>query len=533
MKFAALLFLIAITMQAASFDALVDDFFANAYFNFQPSAGTQAGFHQYDTQLEDYSRARMVDAQTAALKKYLAEFQKIDPSTLTPYARGDREMLLSSIQAGLHSIEDVRFWEKNPDIYSSGITQSAFVIMSRQFAPPADRLRSLIAREKKMPQVFAAARANLKNPPKVYVDVAIEQMPGSIGFFQKDVPQAFTKVTDQKLLAEFHQTNAAVIQAMKEYESWLKSELLPKAHGDFRLGADNYRKKLLYEEMVDTPLDKLLAIGYEDLRRNQKQFREVAAKINPKKTPQQILDEAEKDHPTAGKLLQSFRDVLGGLRDFIEQHHIITIPSPVMPIVEETPPFMRALTTASMDTPGAYEKVAKEAFFNVTLPEPNWTPAQVEEHLEMFNRGTIISTAVHEAFPGHYVQFLWIQHVQSKTRKLLFASSNVEGWAHYCEQMMLDEGYGNGDLEAAARPVAGRAAARCPLHRRHPDAHRQYDHGAGGGFLRQGRNAGASAGRARDQAGNVRSDVSLLHARQAGTHEAAQRLRQTTAPIPR
>lgn len=447
MKFAVPLFLLATAMQAATFDALVDDFFSNAYFNFLPSAGTQAGFHQYDSQLEDYSRQHMVDDQAAALRKYLAEFEKIDPATLNPYARGDRAWLLSSIRGSLLSLENVRFWEKNPDIYSSGITQSAFVIMSRQFAPPADRLRSLIAREKKMPQVFTAARANLKNPPKVYVDVAIEQMPGNIGFFEKDVPQAFGKVTDQKLLAEFHQSNAAVIQAMKEYQAWMKSELLPRAHGDFRLGADNYRKKLLYEEMVDTPLDKLLSIGYQDLRRNQQQFREVAAKIDPKKTPQQILAEAEKDHPPAGKLLQAFRDVLGGLRDFIEKHHIITIPSQVMPIIEETPPFMRALTVASMDTPGAYEKVAKEAFFNVTLPEPKWSPPQVEEHLEMFNRGTIISTAIHEAFPGHYVQFLWIQHVQSKTRKLLFANSNVEGWAHYCEQMMLDEGYADGDLK--------------------------------------------------------------------------------------
>ena len=443
----ALLFLLVSPMQAATFDALVDEFFANAYFNFSPTAGTQAGFHQYDTQLEDYTRPKMVDAQVAALRKYEAEFQKINPSTLDAYARGDREMLLNYIRATLLSLETVRFWEKNPDVYSSGITVSAFVIMSRQFAPQPDRLRSLIARQKQMPQVFSAARANLKNPPKVYVDVAIEQMPGNISFFEKDVPAAFSKVTDQKLLEEFRQSNAAVIHALRDYEAWLKSDLLPRAHGEFRLGADTYRKKLLYEELVDTPLDRLLAIGFEDLRRNQKTFREVAAQIDPKKTPQQILNEAEKDHPAAGHLLQSFRDVLSGLRDYINQHHIVTVPSQVMPIVEETPPFMRALTTASMDTPGAYEKVATEAFFNVTLPEPSWKPAQVEEHLEMFNRGTIISTAIHETFPGHYTQFLWTKQLPTKTRKLLYANSNVEGWAHYCEQMMLDEGYAKGDLK--------------------------------------------------------------------------------------
>ncbi len=433
------------TMQAAPFNALVDDFFTNAYFKFQPTIGTQAGFHQYDSQLEDYSRGVMVEAQGAALRKYEAEFSKMDPAALDTYSRGDRQMVLNYIHATLLSLDTIRYWETNPDIYSSGITQSAFYIMSRQFAPQADRLRSLIAREKAMPRVFGEARANLKNPPKIFVEIAIEQMPGSISFFEHDVPSAFSQVTDKKLLADFQQSNAAVIQALKGYEAWMKTELLPRAHGDFRLGAENYHKKLLYEEMVDTPLDKLLAIGYEDLRRNQQRFREVAAKIDPKKTPQQILDEAEKDHPAANGLLQAFRDVLGGLRSYIEQHRIITIPSQVMPIVEETPPFERALTFASMDTPGAYEKVAKEAFFNVTLPEKSWTPAQIEEHLESYNRGTIISTAIHEAFPGHYVQFLWVQKLPSKTRKLLFANSNVEGWAHYCEQMMLDEGYGNGD----------------------------------------------------------------------------------------
>ncbi len=437
----------AIMLPAATFDSLVDDFFNNAYFNFQPTNGTQAGFHQYDTQLENYSHKNFVDAQCAALRKFEPEIQKVNPATLDPYARGDRQMLLSYIHATLLALENIRFWEKNPDVYSSGITASAFTIMSRQFAPQPDRLRSLIAREKLMLQVFVDARANIKNPPKVYVDVAIEQMPGNISFFQKDVPQAFNKVADKKLLAEFHDSNEAVIKALIAYEAWMKSDLLPRAHGDFRLGAENYSKKLLYEEMVDTPLDRLLAIGYEDLRRNQKRFREVAASIDPKRTPRQILDEAEKDHPPADKLLQAFRDVLGGLRSYIEQHHIVTVPSQVLPIVEETPPFERALTTASMDTPGPYEKVAKEAFFNVTLPEPNWTPAQVEEHMERLQ-------------PRHHHQH---RHPRSLPRTLhpvpvapagavkdaqaAVANSNVEGWAHYCEQMMLDEGYGNGDLK--------------------------------------------------------------------------------------
>ena len=223
-----------------------------------------------------------------------------------------------------------------------------------------------------MPKALEAARANLKNPPKIYTEIALEQLPGIVSFFEKDVPAAFIEVKDAKLTADFQSANRAVIEALRGYEKFLKDELLPASHGDFRLGAEVYAKKLLYEEMVDIPLDRLLEIGYQDLRRNQEAFRATAAKIDARRSPQQVLEEIEKDHPPADKLLQSFRDVLGGLRDFIVSHDIVKIPSPTPPILEETPPFMRALTFASMDTPGPYEKVAKEAFFNVTLPEKDW-----------------------------------------------------------------------------------------------------------------------------------------------------------------
>jgi uncharacterized protein (DUF885 family) len=426
-------------MYAQPLSQLVDRFFDDYYFKFYPSVATQTGVHKYDSQLEDYSRAG-VDARVKSLRAFEQKFLALPASP-------DRDILISFIRAQLLDLEQVRPWGKNPDIYSSGVSNSIFTIMARNFAPPAERLKAVIARENQIPGVFAAARTNLNNPPRIYTDIAIEQIPGIISFFQNDVPKAFTAVTDQKLRGEFHKSNDTAIDALKRYQAFLQNTLIARSSGDFRLGADLYSKKLLYEEMVDTPLDQLLKIGFADLRKNQQAFKETAAKINPRKTPLQILDEASRDHPAPDHLLQSFRDVLGGLKDFISTKKIVDIPSPVLPILEETPPFARALTFASMDTPGVYEKVAKEAYFNVTLPEPGWSPQQVEEHMEAFNRGTIISTAIHEAYPGHYVQFLWIQSVTSKARSVIYANSNVEGWAHYCEQMMIDEGYGKGDLK--------------------------------------------------------------------------------------
>jgi uncharacterized protein (DUF885 family) len=432
--------------QNQSWDALVDRFFDQADFRFNPSAGTSAGFHQYDSHLEDFS----IDAirqEVVVLKQYEREVRDFPAARLTPEQAADRDIVLGTIRSSLLDLESIRIWETNPDHYSSTASNAVFVIMSRNYAPQDERLKSVIARERQMPKMFDAARTNLKNPPRVYTEVAIEQLPGIISFFQKDVPLAFTAVRDTALLDQFHETNAAVIRGLQRYALFLKNDLLPHSNGDFRIGADNYRKKLLYDEMVDIPLDRLVQIGYANLRQNQEMFRETAKKIDARRTPQQILDAAEKDHPTAPKLLSAFRDTLGGLREYIVRHGIVTIPSAVSPIVEETPPFMRALTTASMDTPGPYEKIAKEAYFNVTLPEKSWTPAHVQEHLEMFNRGVITSTSIHETYPGHYVQFLWVQSAPSKVRKLLGANSNAEGWAHYCEQMMIDEGYGAGDLK--------------------------------------------------------------------------------------
>jgi uncharacterized protein (DUF885 family) len=437
----------------AAFDNLADKYFSDFYFKFSPSNGTATGFHQYDAELEDFSRAS-INRQIAVLHDFKKRVEAVNAKLLGQRAAADRELLLGDINGQLLTLENIRPWEKNPDLYSSSLTNSIFVIMSRTYAPPEQRLKAAIAREKQVPAALQAARQNLKNPPPIYVDVALEQIPGIIGFFKSDVPDAFKEVKDPALLKEFQAANQKVMDELKLYQQWLEKDLKPQAHGDFRIGAENYRKKLLYNEMVDIPLDKLLEIGMADLRRNQQQFKEVSAKIDPAKTPQQILQELEKDHPAPDKLLQTFRDTLGGMRDYLEQHHIVTVPSQVLPIVQETPPFARALTFASMDTPGPYEKVAKEAFFNVTLPDASWTPQQVEEHMEGFNRGTVISTAVHEVYPGHYTQFLWVPSAPSKVRKLLGCGSNAEGWAHYSEQMMLDEGYGRTNGTAADHDVA-------------------------------------------------------------------------------
>jgi uncharacterized protein (DUF885 family) len=425
------------------FAKVSDEYFDQVYFHYGPTNGTLVGYHQYDGQLENFSR-KNIDAEIAALKTFEKRIEAIHPDDEAAdfVPRSDREIVLANIRSQLLTLETIRPWEKNADNYSSTCANGAFTLMERKFASPDERLRSLIAREKQMPVLLKDARANLKNPPHIYTEIAIEQLPDIVSFFEHDVQLAFADAKDPALKAEFAQTNAAVIAALNSYLGWLKTDLLARSNGDFRIGAETFQKKLAYDEMVDVPLDKLLEIGWANMRGNQAHFKEIAKELEPAKTPSEVLDELGDNHPAPDQLMGTFRATFDGLVDFIRTHHIVTIPSDVRPILEETPPFMRATTTASMDTPGPFEKHATEAYFNVTLPDPKMTPAEANGYMHGFNVGTVISTAVHEAYPGHYVQFLWVPQAPSRVRKLLGANTNVEGWAHYTEQMMLDQGYG-------------------------------------------------------------------------------------------
>ena len=422
-----------------AFMQLADHFFDGFYFPNQPSTATAAGIHRYDGELEDFSQ-RGIEATIASLKSWEAKVAAVSPQGLSDQVRGDRDLVLNAIRSQLLTLETIRPWQLNPDSYSSGITTSAFSLMSRSFAPPEQRLRSLISREQQMPEVLAAAKQNLRNPPKIYTEIALQQLPGLIDFFRKDVPAAFSEVKDKQLLQQFDASNQAVIAALTSYQQWMQQTLLPASNGDFKIGADAFRKKLAYDEMVDTPLDKLIQIDMNDMRANQREFARLAKELDPNKTPEQVLAELAADHPDRAQLLPTFRASFDELIRFIRDKHIVTLPSDVRPLVEETPPFLRAVTFASMDTPGPFEKVAKEAYFNVTLPDPTWSKQQTDEFMAQFSYAVINNVSVHEAYPGHYVQFMWMHDVHDRVRKLLGASSNAEGWAHYSEQMMLDEG---------------------------------------------------------------------------------------------
>jgi uncharacterized protein (DUF885 family) len=424
---------------SAAFDEVSRAYLEDVYQR-QPTWATYLGIHKYNDRLDDYSR-KGVDDAVAAARQFRGRVAAIDAASLPLEKQLDREQLLRAIDARLLSLEVVRPWAVDPDSYSSGLTRTAYIMIKRNFAPPEDRLRQLIAREKAMPAALAHARTNLENPPKIYTDIAIEQMDGNRGFFETAVAAAFPTVTDKALLAEFKQANDAVIAAMADYKKWLQDDLLKRSNGNFAIGEETYRKKLAADEMIELPLDELLQIAERDLRKNQAAFTEAARAIDPKRSASAVLKTLEADHPPAEKLLSTTQAELDALGRFMTEKRIVTIPKAAPARVEETPPFLRATTSASMDIPGPFEKVATEAYYNMTLPDPKLPAAEKNEFMSQWYYPAISNVSVHEVWPGHYLQFLYARNFPSDIRKVLGAATNSEGWAHYCEQMVIDEGF--------------------------------------------------------------------------------------------
>jgi uncharacterized protein (DUF885 family) len=425
--------------QDTAFTAVARDVLEDLYRR-EPSVATYLGIHKYDDRLEDYSHQAVID-EVAALRRLRGRASDIEPSTLSPANQLDRDALLHAIDSRLLTLEVVRPWARNADTYSSGLTNTAYLMIKREFAPADQRLRQLIAREKAMPAALAEARKNLESPPKIYTQIAIEQLDGNRAFFKDAVPAAFKTVKDTALLGEFTKANDAVIQGLADYKKWLESDLLKRSTGEFAFGEDTYRKKLAADEMIDQPLDELLTIAERDLRKNQEAFEETAKRIDSNRSPQQVLATVQADHPPAAKLLSVTQGELDAIRQFMTDHHIVTVPDAPPARVQETPPFLRATTSASMEIPGPFETVATEAYYNMTLPDPKARAAETSEFMKQWFYAAIANVSVHEVWPGHYLQFLYARTFPSDVRKVFGATTNVEGWAHYCEQMVIDEGF--------------------------------------------------------------------------------------------
>jgi uncharacterized protein (DUF885 family) len=439
-----------------------DDFIAG-YLAWRPQTGTSLGLHEYDGKVTDFSRAS-IDAELARLKQFEAKVAALDTNHLSASESCDLRILRNAIRREIFSFEDWQAYTVNPMTYAGVLDVNIYI--KRNFAPLEARLRSIISILKQAPAIMANARSNLaESLPRPQLETAIEQASGAADFLGKDLVDALKPVKDQALMAEFNTANIRAMEELRAYVKFLKETRLPKANDKYALGRDRYLKLLDCGEMVTATPEQILTIGMKELQQKQAVFAKAAGEIDSSRKPIEVFQAIQKDHPTEKALITDTAKDLETIRQFLVDHKIISIPSSVRAQVAETPQFLRATSFASMDTPGPFETKATEAYYYVTLVEPDWPPQQKEEWLTAFNYYTTDVVSVHEAYPGHYVQFLHLNASPATRLEKIFNSyAFVEGWAHYSEQMMVDEGFGR--LAPVPRPDGqdgGKQAARYVL----------------------------------------------------------------------
>jgi len=433
----------------AEYEAVAEEYI-KGYLAAHPLEGTALGLHDYDGKITDYSRLAL-DAELSRLRRFDDRLTKFDPGELSPRQSIDLRILQAAVKKELFEMQDMSVFERNPMVYARAADVNVYI--KRNFAPLEDRVRSLVAIESQIPNILVAARTNLGDVlPKPYVELAIQIARASSDFLKKDLVAAVAGLKDEQVRVAFQEANRKAASALTDYAAWLEREKLPKASLDFALGEEKFRRLLAQTELVDLPPEKILEIGMEQLKTEQEAFADAAKRIDPNKSAIEVFKQIQSEHPTPENLIPDVGKDLDKIRKYVSSHHLVTIPADVRAKVKETPQYLRATSFASMDTPGPFERRATEAYYYVTPTENDWPEKQKQEWLTAFNYYTSDIVSIHEAYPGHYVQFLRLNaSPASKVEKIFGSYAFIEGWAHYCEKMMVDEGYGS---PTAATPSA-------------------------------------------------------------------------------
>src|SRR5580658_1553389 len=413
--------------------------FIDSSFKADPFFAVQAGRHEFDGQMPDWSAAGLA-AEVARLQQLRSEAAAFDPGTLSPQERFERDYLLNVIDRELFLRDRARFPFTNPAWYLDRMDPDVY--LNRDYAPLATRLKGYTGYLRALPQIAQDIRANLRTPlPPSFVQRGVADFGGFAEFFRKDAPQVFASVQDPAAQQQLAAASAAAAAAMDGLKLWLKGES-KHATGSFVLGEPLFLEMLKATEQVNVPIAQLLEIGQADLERNTVALREACAQYLPHGTLAACTDKMRADKPKGGAV-EGARRQLEELRAFIVAKNIVSIPSDEKPQVAEAPPYNRG-NAAYINIPGPYEKGVAYVY-NIAPPDPSWNTRERAEYIP--GTASLLYISVHEVWPGHFLQFLHANRNPSKIAALWVGYAYAEGWAHYCEELMWEEGLGAGDGE--------------------------------------------------------------------------------------
>ena len=425
------------------FPHFVDDYLAYLY-EVHPTQASLDGVHLHDDLLEDLSRSA-IEADIRTLSGFGRRLHQIDPSSLSPVEQVDQRIVGASIEARMYELEAIRTWDRSPQVYSDTLGMSLAGQALFSYSPDAERARRVASKLRQVPRLVQAARENIKETPGIFVKVGLEAWRGTLKFIESDLPRAFSKLDDLHILGDLADTSTEAAAAISSYLDYLENDLAPRAKASFRLGQERFEQKLKTEEGITLSAERLLTIALRELHDVQEEFRNVASRMNGG-DPADVWRRAKDDHPAAGTLVSVAQSHLKELQEFLQRQAIVTVPAAEPVVVAPTPEFFR-WASASMWTPGPFETKPSRAYYYLTDVDRAWPEDRQEEHLRDFNLPTLWSVSIHEVYPGHFLQAQHSRQVDSKVRKSTLLASNafVEGWAHYCEHMMIEAGFRRGD----------------------------------------------------------------------------------------
>lgn len=444
---------------AGSADAKFESL-ANAYIEklleMNPEGATLLGDHRFDDRLNDRSSAG-IDLQTAVNKEYLAKLADIDPKKLNPVNAIDFDIMTLNLERGVFEAEVLREHLWNPLYYNMG--GAVYSLVSRDFAPLEERMASVTARVQAIPAQLAVARAQLTNPPKVFTETAILQNQGNVGLLKEELTPFIQQVPGMD--AKIKPALDAAVAALEEYGTWLESDLLPRSTGDFRLGDENWRKKLRFSLDSDLSKEDIYARATADLRATQERMYETALPLYQKFFPdvtdeaklkdvklvnKAVLDKLAENRPDNTTIVPKAEATLQAAVAFTREKKLVTVPDEPVKIIV-MPEFQRGVAVAYCETPGPLEPEG-ETFYAISPTPETWSPERTQSFFKEYNDYMLYDLTVHEAVPGHYLQGTHSNQFKAPTlvRAVFSSGSFAEGWAVYTEKVMADAGFGEAEV---------------------------------------------------------------------------------------
>jgi uncharacterized protein (DUF885 family) len=432
--------------------------FLEEEFRRRPMEATRLGEHRFDHLLDDVSPAARA-RWAARYRATLAELpRRFDRGKLSRGGQIDHDIFRHHLTRELWLAENTRPFEDDPRTYNDYITESVYLLLTQSTLPPARNVQNAAARLASLPRIVAAARASLRNPPRVFVETAIRQNRGAIAFYERGI---FELAGEAPALSELRPAAAKAARLLKDYQAFLEKDLLPRARGDWRLGKERFARKLELELDAGLSAEQVLRAAEAEHARVEREMYVIARQLwsrtqpgaalppddaaGQRQTIRRVLARLNQEHGKAEDLVRDAKAAADRIKAFIRRHDILRLPEPDRCRIVEMPEFQRGNTMAYLNQAPALDPKAS-SYYAISPPPRHWDAGTAESFLQEYNKYMLQMLTIHEAYPGHYVQLEYSNRHPSFIRRVLFSGVFAEGWAVYTEQMMLDQGYGDGNL---------------------------------------------------------------------------------------